>query len=79
METAQIAALRSWLVPWRRLVEPLFYLTQQMPMIGQVVGALVGKGLYYRWSARGILRIDNKEIEVHGLVEKMELEPEREN
>jgi hypothetical protein len=74
METTPLAALRSWLVPWRRLAEPLFYLTQQLPVFGQVIGALVGRGIYHRWPAQGVLRIADEEIDVQGLVEKMDLE-----
>lgn len=74
METTRLASLRPWLVPWRRLAEPLFYRTQQVPMLGKVMGALIGTGFYHRWLAQGILRIADEEIEVQGLVEKMELE-----
>jgi len=73
METAKIAALYSWLVPLRRLVEPLFYLTQKIPMLGQLIGLFVGKGLYYRYQAQGVLRIADEVTEVQGLVEKMVL------
>jgi hypothetical protein len=73
METTPLAALRSCLLPWRRLAERLFYLTQQVPVFGQVIGALVGKGMYHRWPAQGVLRIADEEIGVQGLVEKMDL------
>ena len=71
METAKIAALYSRLVPFRRMLEPLFYLAQKIPMLGQLVGYLVGQGLYFRYQAHGLLRIADKVTEVRGLVEKM--------
>ena len=74
IEIAHIASLRAWLVPWRRLAEPLFYLTQQVPVFGRITGALIGTGLYQRWAARGVLHIAGDEIEVQGIVEKMVLE-----
>ncbi|MCP4367439.1 MAG: hypothetical protein GY797_04885 [Deltaproteobacteria bacterium] len=77
METGQIAALRSWLVPWRRLVEPVFYLSQQIPLLGRVIGTLVGRGFYSRSPAYGTLHRNNETIEVQGLVEKMDLKPDR--
>ena len=79
IETAQISALRLWLVPWRRLAEPLYYLTQQVPVFGQVLGATLGTGSYQRWPARGVLRLADEETEVQGLVEKMDLGSGRES
>jgi hypothetical protein len=73
MEATRFAALRPWLVPWRRLAEFLFYRAQQVPVLGQVMGALIGTGFYHRWPAHGILRIADEKIEVQGVVEKMEL------
>ena len=73
MEIAQITALRPFLVPWRGLAEPLFYFAQNVPVFGQLIGALVGTGLYHRWPAKGVLRIADEEIKVQGLVEEMDL------
>jgi len=72
METMQIAALRDWLVPCRRIAEPLFYLTHKIPLLGQVMGALMGRGIYRRWEAHGTLYTGSEEIDVHGLVEEMD-------
>jgi hypothetical protein len=76
METAQITALRPCLVPLRRVAEPLSCLTRRVPVFGQALGALFGTGIYNRWPVEGLMRIANKEIEVQGLIEEMELEPD---
>ncbi|HIE39217.1 MAG TPA: hypothetical protein EYH30_08915 [Anaerolineales bacterium] len=71
MEVTRFAALRLWLVPWRRQAESLFYLAQPVPGLGRVVGAFLGTGTYRRWPARGALRIAAEEVQVQGVVEEM--------
>ncbi len=71
MESVRFAALRPWLVPMRRWAEPLFYLSQPVPGLGRVAGALLGDGDYRRWPARGTLRIAGKSVTVQGVVERM--------
>ncbi len=74
LSIVQIPSLRPSLVPWRKLAEPLFGFSHNIPIIGELLRTLMGKGLYKRWLAKGILRVGNEKIEVQGLVEEMELE-----
>ena len=71
MDIAHLLALRPWLVPIRRLTEPVFYLTQQRPLIGELIGTLLGKGTYYRWPIKGMLTIADNKIVVQGILERM--------
>ena len=71
MEAVRFAALRSWLVPWRRWAEPLFYLSQPIPGLGRALGGLLGQGSYRRWSVQGSLRIAGGTVGVRGVVERM--------
>jgi hypothetical protein len=73
LETIKIAALRPGLVPLRRVAEPAFYLSQRAPLLGSVMGAFVGAGVYHRWSVQGRLCIEGEQVELNGVVERLGL------
>jgi hypothetical protein len=73
LDRERFAALRPVWRAWRRVVEPVFYVSYSLPFGGAVVRSVLGVGTYRRWTASGRLDRAGQQVAVRGVLEEMRL------